>query len=91
MQPQRCQTQKDTHPHTPTHTFTPMHMQGIVTWAIKSKAGPIMIPFRENSSLGVNDGTSSGAEWSGSFSKNGKEKELTREDGRRSAGKESCE
>lgn len=66
-------------------------MQGIVTSAIKSKAGPIMIPFREKSSLGMNDGTSSGAEWSGSFCKNGREKDLTREDGRRSAGEESCE
>lgn len=34
-----------------THTFTHMHMQAIVTLAIKSKAGPIMIPFRERIAL----------------------------------------
>lgn len=33
------------------YTFTHMHMQGIVTLAIKSKAGPIMILFRERIAL----------------------------------------
>lgn len=34
-----------------THISTHMHMQAIVTLAIKSKAGPIMIPFRERIAL----------------------------------------